>query len=636
MKQQAGQSLVELLLGLGLLAVLAPVMLGGIITAREGRPQAERRQQAVTWMNETIETVRSIRERGWSTFSTNGTYHPTTDGSTWSLTSGTETVNGVSRSVVVSDVYRNSSGQIVTSGGTLDPSTKRVQIQVSWSAPFPSSTETTLYFTRYEDNTTFNQSSAADLGGGTNSSTVVTSIYGDGEVVLASGGYGDWCSPGLTESTVDLPKSGTANAISATQGIIFAGTGENSSGVSFARVNVDQAVPPVGTIAGTFNGYKTNDIFGDSNYAYLGTDNNSREVVIISLTTNPYSQVGYFDASGSTDTNSVYVSGQYGYMTQGNRFRIFDLSSKSGSRPQVGTVTLAGTGTRIAIAGNYAYVSIAGAAAEMQIINISNPASPSIVGQADVNGEAAYGVFVNSTGTRAYIVTGESPSLPEFFIVNTESKSGTRPIISSYNSNGMNPTDVAVVPGNLAVIVGTGAEEYQVINISNESSPVRCGGTQVNSGIRGISFVLESDGDAFSYIITGDASSELKIIGGGPGGQFTGNGLFTSDDFSLGYPLSFNRMVWSYTQPIQTTFGVQVAVANPADGNCNTANYTFVGPNGSTSAYYEATTSAIIPYGSYGATYQNPGTCFKYRVRMTATDPTFTPIFRDISVNYSP
>ena len=60
---------------------------------------------------------------------------------------------------------------------------------------------------------------------------------GDGEVVLgATGGVGDWCQPTLAITALDLPKSGVANAISAIQGTLAAGTGENASGVSYANV----------------------------------------------------------------------------------------------------------------------------------------------------------------------------------------------------------------------------------------------------------------------------------------------------------------------------------------------------------------------------------------------------------------
>ncbi|MCX7997279.1 MAG: hypothetical protein N2691_06040 [Patescibacteria group bacterium] len=627
-----GYSLVEVVIGIGLLAILAPVIVGAVITSREGRPQAERRQEATTILNDTIDSVRSVRERGWALFAVNGTWHPVQDGSQWSLVAGAETIGNFTRRVTISDVYRDSNGTIVIAGGTRDPSTRRVLISVSWNTPLPASVSTEMYYTRYSDNETLTHTTAADFNG-TTTSTAVTDLYDGGEVVLASGGYGNWCNPVFTDVTVDLPKNGTANAISATEGIIFVGTGENSSGVSFARVNVDQGRPPAAVIAGTFNGYKTNDIFGDGNFAYVATDNNSKEVVKINVSTTPYTEVGAFNGYGSTDADAVFISGAYGYVTQNRDFRVFNVNTMS----QVGTRTLSGRGTDIKVVGNYAYVSIAGAARELEIVNISNPSNPTISGWADVNGAASYGVIVNGTGTRAYIVTGADANQPELFIINTESKSGSRPIIASYDTSGMDPNGVAVVPGNLAVIVGDNAEEYQVINITDETNLRRCGGAEVNTGIRGVSFVLESDGDAFSYIITGDSNSELKIIGGGLGGAFTGNGMYESAPFTVGYPVAFNRMIWNATIPSQTAFRMQIAVANPTFGSdCGTATYTYVGPGGDTGTWFDTGAEAVVPFGSYGASYINPGQCMRYRVNLLANEPANTPIFRDVTINYSP
>ena len=214
-------------------------------------------------------------------------------------------------------------------------------------------------------------------------------------------------------------KAVSQSAISAIEGKGFAGTGDNSSGISYASIAISNTHPPVATVSGTFDGFKTNDgIFGDADYAYLATDTNSKEVEIVDLThiTNgKYSEAGYFNAPGNGTGNSVFVLGSVGYMTSGNHLYTFDLSSKSGSRPQLGSVTLAGTGAKVYVVGNYAYVAISEETLELQIIQVSDGGRTlSIVGQADVNGHEATDVFVNSTGTRVYLATKSSSSQKEF------------------------------------------------------------------------------------------------------------------------------------------------------------------------------------------------------------------------------
>ena len=627
-----GQLLIEILVAIALSSILLPALLTGIVSSRSGKAQQGQRVQAVALMRETTEAIRSIREREWDNFAINGTYHPSVNGSEWTLAPSTESVSGFTRSIVISNVHRDTNGVIMTPpSGTLDPSTKKIDITITWNTPYSSSVNSTMYITRFT-NITFIETTQEDFNAGTTSGTAITNDEG-GEVILGAGAGGNWCAPNLSIASFDLPKSGVANAITAIEGRVFAGTGDNASGVAFSNINITNTDPPVVSSLGTFDGYKTNDIFGETNYGYIATDTNSKEIVIVNLANSPYSEIGYFDAPGSTDTNSVFVLGTKGYVTQGNNFRIFDLTSKIGSRSQLGSVTLAGIGTGIQVVGNYAYVSISGAAVEMQIVDISNVSNPTIVGQVDVNGDGGTGLFVNSSGTRAYLISNNSLTQREMFIIDTTTKTGNRPTVGSYDSSGMSPKKITVVTGNRAIIVGTGGEEYQVLNLSNETSPARCGGIHIDTGVNGIASTTESDGDSYSYIITGDASSELKIIEGGLGGGLSTTGTFTSKIFDASTSAAFNRIVPVFTQPNQTTVRFQVAVAAPVSSSCSSATFSFVGPDGTASTYF--TGEGVIPLITSGA-YNNPERCFQYKLFLDTTDISQTPIFNSMLVNYSP
>jgi hypothetical protein len=212
--------------------------------------------------------------------------------------------------------------------------------------------------------------------------------------------------------------------------------------------------------------------------------------------------------------------------------------------------------------------------------------------------------------------------------------------MGSYDTSGMDPRGLALTTGNRVILVGSGGEEYQVVNIASEATPVRCGGMHTTTAINGVSTFLESNGNAFSYIITQDASSELKIIIGGPGGQYATTGTFISKPIDAGYSVAFNRFSASASEPTQTTLKLQIAISNPANGNCDTANYTFIGPdpNNPTASFYTPSFEFIngsIPLNGPG-TYTNPGRCFKYKLFMTTSDITTSPVFNDITVNYSP
>lgn len=640
-----GQSLVELLLTIAIVSIILPGLLGGFFATRGGRATQDQRQHATAYLYEAQEAIRVINSNGWTNLS-NGTYHPELSGSSWSLAVGEELLeNNYTRKIIIGDVYRDGSGNIAQSG-TLDPSIKLITSSVSWSSPIPLSVSAVSYLTRHINQLRQETTVADFTPGATNSATTgiaITSTNG-GEIVLgAGGGGGDWCAPTLTLATLDLPKSGVANAISAIEGRVFAGTGDNASGVSFANVLISTSYPPVASIAGTFDGYKTNAVFGEDDYAYLATDNNSKEVEIINLETTPYSDIGYFNPPFNQDGNGVFVVGNVGYMTTGNVFYTFDLSSKTGSRPQLDSLvlTIFGTARKLWVRGNYAYIAVDGyALKELSIVDISNPSNIHEVGYADVNSAGGKEVFVNETGTRAYLATSADSSRREFFIIDVTNKNGNRPIVGSYEANGMSPKGVSVVTGNRAILVGNGGEEYQVIDVTNETNPNKCAGLQIDSGINGVSSVLQSDGYAYSYIITGDATSELKIIlgGAGAGSNYDSTGIFESATYDAGREVAWNTIKATSSVPQNTTLQFKVALKDSINNNCSQtvfSNSDFVGNDGLSTSYFPSA-GGVLPFDNNGTGYENPAQCLRYRTYLTTTDSSQSPVVYDVNVNYSP
>ncbi|MBI2034422.1 MAG: type II secretion system protein [Candidatus Levybacteria bacterium] len=641
---QRGQSLIEILVVMGLAAVLLPAIITGLVATREGKAQEKQRIAAVALLQEAQEALRDIRDSGWSNMANNGTFHPAVSGSSWILSADQETIGLFTRKIVLSDVYRNISGAIVSSGGMLDPSTKKVDITVSWLLPYSSSVVSTTYITRH-DNVSYTETTETEFNAGTKTGVAVTNTSG-GEVMLGAGGQGDWCKPNLTITSLDLPKNGVANALSAIEGKAFAGTGENASGVSYATVNINNIHPPVATLGETFDGYKTNGIFGESGYAYLATDTNSKEIAIIDLNNvvdGKYQEAGYFNAPGNGSASSVYVSGGVGYMISGNKLYSFDLASKSGSRPikDPDGVTLPGTGTKVVVIGTYAYVAIDSSSTQLQIVDVSDPNNLTPKGTASLPAQDARDIFVNSSATRAYLVTNASASQREFFIVDVTTKTGGRGALGDgYEANGMNPKGVTVVPGNRAIIVGHDGQEYQVINISSENNLTQCGFLNIDSGVNGVAGVIEEDGDAYTYIITGDAGAEFKIIEGGPGGQFASSGTFESATFDPGYMTAFNRLSANISKNAQTDVKLQVAVADAVAGNCSNASFIFVGTDGTSATFFtssdNATIQGAIALNDDEQGYENPARCIRYKAYFSTTDSLQSSTLYDVTINYSP
>src|SRR3972149_4923291 len=238
-----GQSVIELLLAMGLAAVFLPALLTGLIASREGRPQQMQRQAAAYLLQEAAEAARSLREYSWLSLPGAGVYHPAHDLVTnrWDLLAGSETVGDFTRTVTISDVYRNSSGAIVLSGGTIDPSSKRLAIEVSWQLPKSSSVGQELYLTRYRDNLTYVQTTKAEFDTGTRVGTSTTTTYGGGGELSTGGQNMDWGEPGGTDSTFPIT-AGVTKTIFASTNRVITGTGGNNAGLDF--INIDTANLP--------------------------------------------------------------------------------------------------------------------------------------------------------------------------------------------------------------------------------------------------------------------------------------------------------------------------------------------------------------------------------------------------------
>ncbi len=676
--QEVGQSLTELLVAIGIAALLLPALLTGFISSREGKSQQLQRIKAVTLLQESEQALRSIRDAGWANISTNGTYYPQISGSSWTLTSGTQSVSGFTRSIQISDVYRDTNGVIVTSGGTLDPSTKKAIITVTWPTPIPSSTQSTVYVTRFE-NLSYTETTQAQFNGGTINNVSVTNTNG-GEIQLSNNTKGQWCQPSLSSGVIDLPTA--PKSVWAEPGHVYVGSGttQQSSTISFTHIAIANTEPPTGTVLGTFKGYATNDVWADTNYGYIATTSNSKEVVVINLNqfadpvNNIYAEQGYFNTNNSSDdAQSIFVMQGRGYVAAGRYLYVFDLSSAAGSRPQIGTrISFANSGDfageiyGVTLGGSrYIFVSIEGSTPEeLKIINVTNHNGGSsqwgVVGQINIEPnncstlESGKSVYIKPDGTRAYISSTNDQSFKEFFAIDTSNKSNptlvgglaSNPPCTNgggYEASGMDPEQSVVVSlaENRVVLVGvdptsggTNAEEYQVLDLSNEGAPVKCSGLNINQGIFGVSAVKETDGDAYAYLITGDSSNDLKIVQGGPDGTYVETGTYESATFDPGYNTAFNRYTITTTIPAQTTLQFQFASTNSVGGSCSGVLFNFVGPDGTSSTYYTAQ-QAQLYLSSLGG-YLNPGRCFRYKAFFSTLDPNQTPVLNDMSVNYSP
>lgn len=96
--------------------------------------------KALSMAEEGVEIVRFVRDnQSWAStlavFNLNSAYHPAISGSSWNIISGSENINGFTRSIIFSAVSRDANDNIedVYNSANNDPNTKKVTVTVSWT-----------------------------------------------------------------------------------------------------------------------------------------------------------------------------------------------------------------------------------------------------------------------------------------------------------------------------------------------------------------------------------------------------------------------------------------------------------------------------------------------------------------------
>jgi hypothetical protein len=217
------------------------------------------------------------------------------------------------------------------------------------------------------------------------------------------------------------------------------------------------------------------------------------------------SQEASLDFSGGENGLKIQVQGNYAYIVRNGGapdFLVVDISNTA-SPSVVGSLTLTGTPQNIAVSGSYAYVVSGADAEELQIINVSSPSSPSVVGTYNATGGAnMLGVYV--VGTTVYLTRASSTN-DEFYIVNASTPAS--PSLTGSLGLGADSNEVWV-SGNYAYVASSSdPQELQVIGISTPAAPSLAGSLDLATGSN--AFTVTGLG---STIIVGRANGEVTTI----------------------------------------------------------------------------------------------------------------------------
>ncbi len=132
-----GISIVEIIVAAAIISVSVVGIVGAIQVYLKIVYENTRETQAVLLLDETAEALQYLRDTSYATnFATTTssvTYTLYWNGTGYQLATSTITLPyNMSRTLTLSAVNRDGGDQIVTSGGTVDPDTKKATITIAW------------------------------------------------------------------------------------------------------------------------------------------------------------------------------------------------------------------------------------------------------------------------------------------------------------------------------------------------------------------------------------------------------------------------------------------------------------------------------------------------------------------------
>jgi len=266
-------------------------------------------------------------------------------------------------------------------------------------------------------------------------------------------------------------------------------------------------------------------VYVSGKYAYVAGYNSSNLAIVdISNPSSP-TTVGNWDPNDSNVMDyaeSVYVSGKYAYVAGGvsDNLVIVDISNPARPTtvanwdPNDGNVM--NGANSVYVSGKYAYVtgmySFPSFAGNLAIVDISNPSSPTTVGNWYPSSTAVmnfpYSVYVS--GKYAYVAGNGSDNLVIVDISNP-SRPTTTGNWDPNDGNVMNGPESVYVSGKYAYVAGSNSSNTAIVDISNPSNPTTVGNWDPNDGNVMDGAVSVYVSGKYAYVV-GGVSDNLAIV----------------------------------------------------------------------------------------------------------------------------
>ncbi|MCW1891719.1 MAG: prepilin-type N-terminal cleavage/methylation domain-containing protein [Candidatus Uhrbacteria bacterium] len=432
-KRFRGFTLVEVLFSIVLLGVMLSTVLLSLSGQLTHVASSDSEMRAISLAEEGLEAVRSIRDTNWSAL-TPGTHGLAFTASGWSLSSASDTQDGLSRTVTITDI---------------SPTERKVSVDVAWTtkAGTPRLYELSTMLADWRN-------LPADDAGGTLE--------------------GDWHNPEIAGNMLDFGMGFRGIAVDvASTTLYLAGHGSVTAAYELWAVDVSNPNNPFKR--GSINtGSGINEVAVDPvrKYAFVANANTSGQLQVINVANpNALSLTKTYGISGNTQKGrSIDLVGNLVYLgTEGPataEFYVIDVTTVTS--PKVKSSAKIGNDINdVMVFGNYAYLATDVDDREVAIVDVSNPSAATVVSLLDLpGGNNTEGLYVDhATG---YLYVGRqlstAPGEPEVVVVDVSNPANPQ-IIGSLDYDVS--VDSVYAEGNLMFVLALGEEEFKAYDVSH-------------------------------------------------------------------------------------------------------------------------------------------------------------------------
>ncbi|TSC94699.1 MAG: hypothetical protein Athens101428_214 [Candidatus Berkelbacteria bacterium Athens1014_28] len=293
----------------------------------------------------------------------------------------------------------------------------------------------------------------------------------------------------------------------------------SSTGSEFFIFDISNPQTP--TLTGkVLTGKRVYSVFVSGNYAFLTTQaqgSTRPELVVVDIS-NPATPtiVSRTSFNGNNYAKDIVVVGNYAYITTLNsnsrEFIIVNVTDPVHPvTTPVGSLELGSNVNALNINGNYAYLATANDSGEIRIINISNPAVPTLVKTYNNPGLADATEVLFSNDKLFLSTLTNSGTNPNFVILSLNPSDLSIAVIGQTQLAG-NINGIALDEAGNQVFTATSlsSQEFVLLDITNQAAPV----IKSSLNLIGAAVAINYNG-SYAFMAVNDLIQQLFIIGQG-------------------------------------------------------------------------------------------------------------------------